>query len=109
MSERTRYVTLTRVGALAEGAGEAFVVGRRVIALFLRDGRYFAIDDDCPHQGASLSKGRVDECGVTCAWHGWRYSLEDGRWLDNPRSQRGVATYPVRVLDNEIQVGVPAD
>ncbi len=102
-----RYVEAARVGSIAEGAGAAFVVDGRVIALFLSGGRYFAIDDDCPHQGASLSKGRVDGCSVTCAWHGWRYSLEDGRWLDNPRSSRGVATYPVRVVDDRIEVGVP--
>jgi nitrite reductase (NADH) small subunit/3-phenylpropionate/trans-cinnamate dioxygenase ferredoxin subunit len=41
---------------------------------------------------------------VTCLWHGWRFSLEDGRWLDSPRTC--VGTYPVRVVGDEIQVSV---
>ncbi|MEZ6075449.1 MAG: Rieske (2Fe-2S) protein [Pirellulaceae bacterium] len=49
--------------------------------------KYYAIDDFCPHQGASLAAGYIVEgCAVACAWHHWRFSLEDGTWLDNPKS-----------------------
>jgi nitrite reductase (NADH) small subunit len=41
---------------------------------------------------------------VTCTWHGWRFSLEDGRWLDSPRSKVKIGSYPVRVEGDEIQV-----
>ena len=50
--------------------------------LFLEGGRYYAIDDHCPHQGAPLCDGMVSEGTVTCTWHGWRFGLEDGRWLE---------------------------
>jgi nitrite reductase (NADH) small subunit/3-phenylpropionate/trans-cinnamate dioxygenase ferredoxin subunit len=102
--EPQNFRTVARVGEVPEGAGIPVEVGDRMIALFLKDGSYFAIDDECPHQGAPLCDGFVEDKTVTCAWHGWRFSLEDGRWLDNPRIR--VGAYPVRVVGDEIQVAV---
>ena len=98
------YQTVARVGEVPEGEGRVFEVDGRMIAVFLDGGRYYALDDACPHQGAPLSDGAVFEKAVTCSWHGWRFSLEDGRWLDSPRTR--VATYPVRVVDDQVQVAV---
>ncbi|HEV3168637.1 MAG TPA: Rieske 2Fe-2S domain-containing protein [Isosphaeraceae bacterium] len=96
------FHTVARVGDIPEGEGRAFEVKGRMVAVFLDEGSYFAIDDTCPHQGAPLSDGIVCEKSVTCTWHGWRFSLEDGRWLDSPRTR--VDTYRVRVVGDEIQV-----
>lgn len=98
------YHTVARVGELVEGRGRSFELGGRVIAVFLDEGKYYAIDDACPHRGAPLCDGIVFDRSVTCTWHGWRFSLVDGRWLDSPRTR--VDTYPVRVVGDEIQVAV---
>ena len=96
--------TVARVGEIVEGRGRAFEVRGRTIAVFLDDGTYYAIDDACPHRGAPLCDGIVFDKSVTCTWHGWRFSLVDGRWLDSPRTH--VGTYPVRVGGDEIQGSV---
>ncbi|MEQ8847964.1 Rieske (2Fe-2S) protein [Botrimarina sp.] len=93
---------MLRVGELAEGEGRTVQVGDRLIALFLHGGEYLAIDDLCPHQGASLGAGCVVDGAVSCPWHGWRFRLEDGKWADNPRL--GVDTFPTRVVGEEVQV-----
>ena len=98
------FQTVARVGDLVEGRGQSFEVGGRMIALFLDEGKYYAIDDACPHQGVPLCDGIVSDRSVICTWHGWRFSLVDGRWLDSPRVR--VGTYPVRVSGDEIQVAV---
>jgi nitrite reductase (NADH) small subunit len=98
------YHTVARVGEIVEGRGIPVEIEGRVIAVFLEGGNYYAIDDTCPHQGAPLCDGIVYERSVTCTWHGWRFSLEDGRWLDSPRGRTRVATYPVRVVGDEIQI-----
>lgn len=95
---------MARVGEVDEGVGLPVEVDGRPIALILDGGTYYAIDDCCPHQGAPLSDGLVADRTVTCTWHGWRFSLEDGRWLDSPRTRIG--TYPVRVVGDEIQVAL---
>ena len=98
------FHTVARVGEIAEGQGQYCDVDGRPIAVFFTDGAYFAIEDSCPHQGAPLSDGIVFDKSVTCTWHGWRFSLEDGRHLQGSKCR--VATYPVRVVGEDIQVGV---
>lgn len=100
------YHTVAKVGEIPEGQGRAFEVDGRMIAVFQDQGQYYAIDDTCPHQGAPLSDGIVFNKSVTCTWHGWRFCLEEGRWLDSSKSRVRVGTYPVRVVNDEIQVSV---
>jgi nitrite reductase (NADH) small subunit/3-phenylpropionate/trans-cinnamate dioxygenase ferredoxin subunit len=103
----SEYQAVCRVGELAEGEGMTVKVGPKLVALFLEGGRYFAIDDCCPHMGASLSGGYVAGGVVTCPWHAWRFRLADGAWADNPRLKIGC--YAVRVEGDEVQVQVPAE
>ncbi|MDX2035461.1 MAG: non-heme iron oxygenase ferredoxin subunit [Isosphaeraceae bacterium] len=104
MSSESKFRTVARVGEIPEGEGRPYEVEGRMIAVFLDAGEYFALDDACPHQGAPLCDGIVGDKTVTCTWHGWRFSLETGKWLDSPRTR--VSTYSVRVEGDEIQVAV---
>jgi len=102
-NDSSRFVTVAKVGSIAEGEGASFQVGDRLVAVFLHQGQYLAIDDLCPHMGASLGAGDLDDGGVvTCPWHAWRFHVHDGRWCDNPRL--AVDTFDVRVVGEEIQV-----
>ena len=103
----TTYHTIAKTGTIPEGEGRAFHVEGLMIAVFLKEGQYPAINDFCPHQGAPLSTGYVDEQGaVTCPWHAWRFCIKEGTWLDNPKSKLQVPVYPVRIEGDEIQVGL---
>jgi nitrite reductase (NADH) small subunit/3-phenylpropionate/trans-cinnamate dioxygenase ferredoxin subunit len=105
MSDTPEFVTVARVGDVQEGRGRAFNVGGRTVAVFLHQGEYYAIDDFCPHMGASLAGGGIYKNAVACPWHAWRFSLRDGCWLDNPKLK--IDTFPIRVENDEIQVHVP--
>ena len=96
------FQTVAHVGDIPEGEGRAFCVGGKMVAVFLTNGEYSAINDLCPHMGASLADGMVENGIVTCSWHAWRFRLADGCWADNPRLQIGC--YPVRVVGNAIEV-----
>jgi nitrite reductase (NADH) small subunit/3-phenylpropionate/trans-cinnamate dioxygenase ferredoxin subunit len=102
-SPQHEFVTVAKVGAIPEGEGASFQVGDRLVAVFNYQGRYLAIDDLCPHMGASLGGGFLDEEGlVTCPWHAWRFNATNGQWADNPRLS--IDTFEVRVAGDEIQV-----
>lgn len=97
------FVTVAKVGAIPAGQGGTFVVGKQLVAVFNRGGEYYAIDDLCPHMGASLGAGQLNEDGsVTCPWHAWCFDVCDGTWRDNPRLK--IPSYPTRVEGDEIQV-----
>jgi nitrite reductase (NADH) small subunit/3-phenylpropionate/trans-cinnamate dioxygenase ferredoxin subunit len=100
------FQTVCRVGDLTEGEGRAVQVGNKLIAVFLEKGQYYALDDVCPHMGASLGGGYVEGGVVTCPWHAWRFRLADGAWMDYPQGKTRVGCYPVRVQDGAIQVQV---
>ena len=76
------FVTVAKVGAIAEGRGMTYTIGERLVAVFLSDGEYYAIDDLCPHMGASLGAGEVCDGVVTCPWHAWRFRVADGAWAE---------------------------
>jgi nitrite reductase/ring-hydroxylating ferredoxin subunit len=76
-------------------------VGERELALFAVGGTYYAIDADCPHQGAGLEDGDVEELGsggacVACPRHGWCFELHTGFCED--LDDYAVGVYRVREL-----------
>ena len=101
------FQTVAHVGDIPEGEGRAFCVGGKMVAVFLTNGEYSAINDLCPHMGASLASGYVEDGGVTCPWHAWRFCVKTGTWLDNPNAKTRTEKFEVRVTGQEIQVLVP--
>ena len=45
------------------------------------NGDYGIVDERCPHRGASLVYGIVDEDGLRCGYHGWKFDT-DGECVD---------------------------
>ena len=101
----SEFITVAKVGAVPEGQGRPFTVDGRVVAIFQENGEYFAINDLCPHMGASLCGGHFEDGAVSCPWHAWRFSVKDGTWLDNPKVKTD--SYPVRIDGDNIQVQLP--
>lgn len=100
-----QFHTVCRTEQIPAGEGKTVVVGDKLIAVFKSGDQFHAIDDACPHMGASLSSGHLENGIVTCPWHAWRFRLADGAWADNPRIKIGC--YPVRVEDDKIQIELP--
>ena len=98
----SEFQTVCKISDVKDGEGRTVIIGNKLIALFRVDGQYHAIDDVCPHMGASLSGGYLENDIVTCPWHAWRFRVTDGTWADNPRIKIGC--YPVRVVNDEIQI-----
>lgn len=99
------FVTLARVGDVPEGRGRTFRVGEHDVALFLIDGTHYALDDFCPHMGASLGASDLRGDMVVCNRHMWAFRLTDGTSPDVPTLR--ATTFEVRVAGDEIQVRLP--
>ena len=46
-------------------------------------GRMGALEESCPHRGASLYFARNEEAGLRCAYHGWKFDV-NGKCLETP-------------------------
>lgn len=71
------------------------------IALFNVDGRIYAIDDSCPHNGGSLGGGKLDGRMVQCPAHGMRFDLATGCMRGGGLAVRN---YPVEVVEGRIRI-----
>jgi nitrite reductase/ring-hydroxylating ferredoxin subunit len=100
------FVKIASVGEVMPGTAKQITVQGRTLGLFNVNGSFFAIDDTCTHRGAPLSEGECEGNEVTCPWHGARFSLETGLHL-SPPAPRGVTSYKVQVVGDEVQVELP--
>jgi nitrite reductase/ring-hydroxylating ferredoxin subunit len=100
-----RYVKVANTGDLPPGSAIRVEVEERSIALFNLDGTFYAIDDQCPHQGASLSEGAVTGAQVICPWHAARFDLKTGAVL-NPPAEVDVSCHRVRVQGSDLEIEI---
>lgn len=84
-------------------------MGEDLVAFRDTDGRVGLLDPRCPHHGANLFFGRNEQCGLRCAYHGWKFDAE-GRCVELPtlppestfRDRVRVTAYPVREATAEV-------
>jgi phenylpropionate dioxygenase-like ring-hydroxylating dioxygenase large terminal subunit len=78
------------------------LMGQDFVVFKDEQGRYGMLDRDCPHRGADLAAGRLEEGGLRCAFHGWLFDV-NGKCLSTPGEPVGStlcnrirqSTYPV--------------
>jgi 3-phenylpropionate/trans-cinnamate dioxygenase ferredoxin subunit len=99
------FVTVARVGEIPDGEGRAFDVNDVPVGVFNCGGRFFAVADVCTHANALLHEGSVDRvrCTVECPLHSTEFDLRTGQVLAPPATEP-IATFPVRLAGEEIQV-----
>jgi nitrite reductase (NADH) small subunit len=98
-------VDLGSVDDIPLGQGRAYVVGQRTIAVFRqRDGRVFAIDNQCPHRGGPLAEGVAGDGKVICPLHGWKIDLSSGKCLGESAS---VHAYDAQQVGERVVVFLP--
>ena len=80
------------------------VHGNRICLVQSEDG-FLAVEDKCPHNGESLSKGTVNSIGeVVCPWHGQRFNLKTGR--ECAERSRDLVTYPLKEESGGVFIGI---
>lgn len=99
------FIQVATTGELSPRQGKFVEVNNKRIALFNVGGRYYAIDDTCPHRGGPLSEGDVDGETAICPWHGAIFDLRTGA-VKRPPAAVGVTSYAVRVAGEQIEIAV---
>lgn len=66
------------------GEKKGIIFDEKVILLVHLDEGVFAYDDHCPHAGALLSGGKLNNKIVTCPRHGWQFNVCTGKGT-NPK------------------------
>ena len=67
------------------------------------DGAIVAVAATCPHRGAPLEEGKVEDGAVVCPWHGSCFRLRDGALLRGP-AVVPLTSYETRTVDGTVEI-----
>ena len=98
----------TAAADLAPGAMTCVELDGRRILLANVGGVFYATDDTCTHEDASLSSGHLDGELVKCPLHGSRFDLRTGRPMEDP-AEEPLRCYAVKVEEGAVLVAVPRE
>ena len=98
------FVRVTSTNDLEDGEIMMVEVHGNSILLANLEGSFYAIGEECPHAGGSLSEGYVEENQVECPVHGALFDLKTGANTGPPTAEPAQA-YSVRVEGEDVLVG----
>ena len=95
-------IELCDVDRLWEGEMESIDVGATTVLVLKLDGQLRAYQAHCPHQGAALLEGELEDGVITCRVHRWQFNAANGRGV-NPRSAC-LKRFPLHVADGKVLI-----
>jgi nitrite reductase/ring-hydroxylating ferredoxin subunit len=96
------YEVVLHKDALDAGRIIEIIIGGTAIAVANVGGTHHAMANTCPHAGGPLGEGQLDDCVVTCPYHGWQFDVRDGTCRTQPGT--AVKSYPVQIVGDAVCV-----
>ena len=99
----TDWVTVAKVDESKPGDRHIVDLDGSQVVVFNLDGKYYAIEDVCTHDGGQLTGGEVEGDQIICPRHGARFCIRTGAALTAP-AYEATATFPIRIEKGVVQV-----
>ncbi len=100
--KKAEFVLVAHVDEVSPGSSRVCKVEGKTIALFNIFGRFYAINNICPHEGGPLAKGRVKGHVVSCPWHDLQFDVRNGFGTEG--GGYCVGSYEVYVEEGQVYV-----
>ncbi len=98
------FVKVGSVADFPDKRGRTVVVAERRVAVFKHGGRFYALQDRCPHMSASLADGKVENGKVACFMHGWLFDLATGQGHPPAKSWACARSYEVKLDGDDVLI-----
>jgi len=98
--DKTKYLEVAKMNELTKKRGKKVIINNQSIALFLFNGKVFAIQNSCPHQQGDLADGYIREEKIFCPLHHWSFDLISGKYSFN--EPYALKTYEVIIHNNSV-------
>jgi nitrite reductase (NADH) small subunit len=96
------FIKITSTSDLpARNEAKEFACGERMICVANLEGEYYALDNECVHNGGPLGQGVVHDGKIVCPWHAWVYDLKTGEIAPG---RPGVKAYALKVERSDVMV-----
>ena len=99
----TDWIDVCAASAMADNENIVVDVDGTDIAIFKLDGKFYAIEDVCTHDGAEIASGKLEGDEIICPRHGARFCVKTGTVKCAP-AYEDVDTFPVRVEQGQLQI-----
>lgn len=100
-----KYVKVCTTDELTDGATKNVQIGGQPLILALNDGRIYALDNLCTHDGGDLSEGKIIGGQIQCPRHGALFDLKTGDATQMP-AVVGINTYDVKTENGDVLVAL---
>jgi len=100
---------LAKASEIPEGERKLVKVKGVDVAVFRQGGRFYALNNVCPHRQGPLSRGTVEAaaegagCFIRCPMHGWRFDLATG---DSNGRPANATVYAVTQRGEELYIEI---
>jgi 3-phenylpropionate/trans-cinnamate dioxygenase ferredoxin subunit len=78
------FLRVCPASEIPAGNRRVFEIEGRFVVIFHVEGKFFALDDCCTHDGGPLGEGELEGVTVVCPRHGAKFDIRDGRALSMP-------------------------
>ncbi len=101
----SRFIKAARVNEIGPGTHKIVEVDGVLVVLINLDGTYYAIEDQCTHDGGPLGEGKLDPATgqIICPRHGAHFDVRTGAALTLPAIE-SVPTFEVHVEGTDVLV-----
>lgn len=100
-----KYYRIAKKTDIPDGERLFFELEGKPIVLFVMGEQFYATGDVCTHDNGPLGDGELEGYEIICPRHGARFDIRTGKVLCFP-AVKDIPTYPVRVKDGFIEVGI---
>jgi 3-phenylpropionate/trans-cinnamate dioxygenase ferredoxin subunit len=97
------WIDVIAENALAEGEHLVVDVDGVDVAVFKLDGKFYALEDVCTHDGAEIASGEREGDVIICPRHGARFCIKTGAVLSAP-AYEDIPCFAVRIADGRVMV-----
>src|SRR5207244_10349740 len=97
------YEKVANTQDLQEGSLLKVEYAGNAVVLSMVNGKVYAIDAVCSHEGGPLEEGTLEDYEVECPWHGSKFDVRTGE-VRNPPADTPQSVYEVKVQNNDILV-----
>ena len=106
--EKCEFIAIGSTDELTNGERLFVEIDEEPIVVFNIAGQYYAVGDVCSHDDGPVGDGELEGFEVICPRHGARFDVRSGKVLSLPAIV-DIPVYPVRVVDGQLEIGLPLD
>ena len=103
MGNKEDFVKIAHIDDIQPLQMKVFQFDDEEVCVVNVDGKYYAINNICTHEGGPLADGNLEGYEVECPWHGSKFDVRTGE-VTNPPASEPEPTYEVKVDGNIILV-----